>query len=149
MQATLVGGGAVEFYVPHSYATTDIDLVVERFMSSVADEVFNGLGLVKHGRHWTRGDLYVEVPSTHLSEPADVFLVGALTLRVIRKEYVLADRIVGFRHWNYWGYGVEAMEMIRALGSELDETEYERTSGGRVRKMPTTCCGSSPGRGSR
>ena len=30
LEATLVGGGAIEFYAPGSYATTDIDLVVER-----------------------------------------------------------------------------------------------------------------------
>jgi hypothetical protein len=41
---------------------------------------------------------------------------------VIRKEYVLADRIVGFRHWKYWAYGVEAMDMIRAFGADLDES---------------------------
>ncbi|HEX6039254.1 hypothetical protein [Longimicrobium sp.] len=29
MRATLVGGGAIEFHAPDSYATTDIDFVVE------------------------------------------------------------------------------------------------------------------------
>ncbi len=30
MEATLVGGGAVEFYDPGAHTTSDIDLVVER-----------------------------------------------------------------------------------------------------------------------
>jgi hypothetical protein len=30
LEATLVGGGAIEFYAPGAYATCDIDLVVER-----------------------------------------------------------------------------------------------------------------------
>jgi hypothetical protein len=121
MEPTLVGGGAVEFHVSGSYVTGDIDFVVERRTREAIDEVFTSLGLAKQGRHWVRGDLFVEVPNNHLSEPADEFAVGPYRLRVIRKEYVLADRIVGFRHWKYWAYGLEAMDMIRAFGSELDE----------------------------
>jgi hypothetical protein len=46
------------------------------------------------GRHRVRGDLYVEVPSSDLSEPADTVEIGPLALRVIRKEYV-----PGWREW--------------------------------------------------
>lgn len=132
MEATLVGGGAVEFHVSGSYVTGDIDFVVERRTREAMDEVFTSLGLAKQGRHWVRDDLFVEVPNNHLGEPADEFQIGPYILRVIRKEYVLADRIVGFRHWKYWGYGLEAMDMIRAFGSELDEPplrEYLRKEG--------------------
>ena len=38
-----------------------------------------------------------------------------------RKEYVLADRIVGFRHWKAWGQGLQAIALIRTFASELDE----------------------------
>jgi hypothetical protein len=122
MEATLVGGGAIEFYIPDAYTTTDIDLVVERRTRDAINEVFTALGLARNGRHWVRGDLFVEVPGNYMAEPAEEFTIGPMTLRVIRKEYVLADRIVGFRHWKYWAYGVEAMDMIRAFGIELDET---------------------------
>lgn len=121
MIATLVGGGAVEFHAPGSYATGDIDLVVERRTREAIDEVFTELGLVRQGRHWVRGDLFVEVPGNYMTEPADEFSVGAFTLRVIRKEHVLADRVVGFREWKYWGYAIEAMAMMRAFGEDLDE----------------------------
>jgi hypothetical protein len=121
MEATLVGGGAIEFYAPTAYSTGDIDFVVERRTREAIDEVFAALGLARRGRHWVRGDLFVEVPNNHLSEPADEFPIGPFTLRVIRKEFVLADRVVGYRHWKYWAYGLEAMDMIRAFGAELDE----------------------------
>ena len=56
-----------------------------------------------------------------MTEPTEDFRVGPMTLRVVRKEYVLADRIVGYRHWKYWAYGLEAIEMIRAFEGRLDE----------------------------
>lgn len=121
MTATLVGGGAVEFHAPGAYTTTDIDFVVEGRTRDAIDQVLTSLGMRRQGRHWVRDDLFIEVPGSYLSEPADEFHFGPLTLRVIRKEYVLADRVVGFRHWKYWGYGQQAVDMIAAFGTEVDE----------------------------
>lgn len=126
LEATLVGGGAVEFYDPGGYTTSDIDLVVERRDPDVrvregAEEVFRSLGFESRGRHWVRDDLFVEVPGTHLSDPAEMFEVGPFRLRVLRKEIVLGYRIVGFKHWRYTGYGAQALDMIAAFGEDLDE----------------------------
>jgi hypothetical protein len=132
MTATLVGGGAVEFHAPGAYTTSDIDLVVEGRPREAVDEVLTALGMDRQGRHWVRGDLFVEVPGNRLTEPADEFQIGPLTLRVIRKEYVLGDRIVGFRHWKYWGYGQQAIDLIAAFGADLNEQvlrEYLRKEG--------------------
>lgn len=117
MKATLVGGGAVEFYAPGSYTTTDSDFVVEGRTRDEIDKVLTSLGMQRQGRHWTLADLFVEVPGNYLGEVADEFSFGPLTLHVIRKEYVLADRIVGFRHWKYWAYGQQAADMIGAFGA--------------------------------
>ncbi|HEX6748448.1 MAG TPA: hypothetical protein VF092_14215 [Longimicrobium sp.] len=132
MEATLVGGGAVEFYIPDAYTTTDIDLVVERKTRDAIHDVFTALGLTRQGRHWMRGDLFVEVPGNHMAEPTETFDVGPMTLRVVQREYVLADRIVGYRHWKYWAYGVEAIEMIRGFGGRIDDAalrDYLRKEG--------------------
>ena len=29
--------------------------------------------------------------------------------------------IIGFRHWKAWGYGQQAVAMIRSFGGDLDE----------------------------
>jgi hypothetical protein len=34
---------------------------------------------------------------------------------------VLGYRIVGFKHWQYTGYGAQALDMLGAFGDELDE----------------------------
>lgn len=121
MVPTLVGGAAVEFYAPGSYTTTDIDLVVERRTREAIHEVFTALGFTKPTRHWVRGEIFVEVPGSYMSEPADEIPIDRFVLRVIRKEFALADRIVGFREWKSWAYALQAMDMIRAFGDELDE----------------------------
>ncbi|HYH82256.1 MAG TPA: hypothetical protein VEX86_20775 [Longimicrobium sp.] len=121
MEATLVGGGAIEVYVPESYTTSDIDLVVERRTRDDIDRVFTALGLSRSGRHWTRGDMYVEVPGNYLPEAVEEFRLGTMTLRVIRREHVLADRVVGWRHWKFWRYGLDAVSMLKAFGDTIDD----------------------------
>jgi hypothetical protein len=120
MRATLVGGGAIEFYAPGSYATTDIDLVVELGTREKLAGVFESLGLTRKDRHWVLDDVFVEVPGTWQSDPVEEFPIGPFTLRVVRKEIVLADRIVGFRYWKYWAYGLQAIDMMNSFGAELD-----------------------------
>ncbi len=126
MEATLVGGAAIEFYAPGSYITHDLDFVVERGTREAMGEVFEALGLEKRGRHWVLEDLYVEVPGNWMSEPTEEFDVGPYTLRIVKKEYVLGDRVVGFRHWKTWAYGLQAIDLIRAFGAEIDEPELRR-----------------------
>jgi 5-formyltetrahydrofolate cyclo-ligase len=121
MRATLVGGGAIEFHAPDVYTTSDLDFVVEGRPRAEIDPVMQALGLERRGRHWVMGDLYVEVPGNVMEEPVDTEVVGPFELRVIQKEYVLADRIVGFRHWKAWGHGEQAIALIRSFGNELDE----------------------------
>ena len=122
LSATLVGGGAIEFYSPGGYVTGDLDFIVETYARERVDAVLTLLGLEQRGRHWVRGDLFVEVPGSWLSDPADEFPVGPFLLRVIRKEYLVGERIVGFRHWKSWAYGQQAAQMIAAFGDELDES---------------------------
>ena len=88
--------------------------------------VFEGLGLSRAGRHWRLGDLFVEVPSHEINDPTDIVRVDAGVFRIIRKEVLLADRIVGFKHWGYTGYGQQAVDMIAAFGDELDLVWLEK-----------------------
>lgn len=121
MVATLVGGGAIEFHAPGAYTTSDLDFVVEGRTRAELDAVLLDFGFARRGRHWVRGDLFVEVPGNWMSDPVDVVRVGALTLRVVRREIVLADRIIGFKHWRSTAYGAQALTLLRVLGASLDE----------------------------
>jgi len=122
MRATLVGGGAIEFHASDVYSTDDIDLVVEGRSRDELDAALTEFGFSRRGRHWVYGDLFVEVPGNWMSDPVDVVAVGPLTLRVIRREIVLADRVIGFKHWRATAYGAQAIALLALFGRSLDET---------------------------
>lgn len=121
MVATLVGGGAIEFHAPGVYTTSDIDFVVEGRTRSDLDAVLLAFGFERRGRHWILDDVFVEVPGNWMSDPVEVVEVGPLSLRVVRKEIVLADRIIGFKHWRSTAYGAQALALLQVLGASLDE----------------------------
>lgn len=125
MRVTLVGGSAIEVYAPGIFKSGDIDLVIESLSGAShraqLDSVFADLGFEKFGRHWKRADLFVEVPSQSMEDPSEVVRVGHFPLRIVSKEILLADRVVGFKHWRHTAYGAQAIEMIAAFGSVLNQ----------------------------
>jgi hypothetical protein len=128
MRATLVGGGAIELHAPGIYQTGDIDFIVEGKTRVEFGSVLESLGLKPQNiRAWARGNLWVEVPALGMDDPADLVHVGSYDLRVIRKEWILGERIAGFRHWKFWGHGLQAIGMIRAFGDETDERELAQS----------------------
>lgn len=125
LECVLVGGSAIEVYAPGIFKSGDLDLVIQdsKNPNDVRDRagaVFERLGFKKAGRHWKRDELFVEIPSTEVDEPTEMLRVGAFVLRVVRKEVLLSDRIVGFKHWKYTAYGQQAIDMIAAFGDSLD-----------------------------
>lgn len=121
MRATLVGGGAIEFHASDVYTTSDLDLVVEGRSREELDHALTALGFARRGRHWVLGELFVEVPGHVMTDPVDVVAVDFLTLRVVRREIVLADRIIGFKHWGATAYGAQAVALLALFGDTLDE----------------------------
>jgi hypothetical protein len=125
LEATVVGGAAIELHAPDAYATSDLDLVVSgRFgidWSAAQARTFQALGFTRSARHWVRDDLYVEIPGRTMSDPVVVMRIEPFPLRVVAKEVVLADRIVGFKYWGVTDYGIQAVAMLDAFGTELDE----------------------------
>ena len=121
MEATLVGGAAIEFHASDVYTTTDLDLIVEGRTRNELDAALTEFGFARRGRHWILGDLFVEVPGNWMSDPVDIVPVGDLTLRVVRREIVLADRIIGFKHWHATAYGAQAVALLALFGDSLDE----------------------------
>lgn len=123
LRCTLVGGSAIEVYAPGIFKSGDIDLVIEELRGAAhrarLDPVFDSLGFEKEGRHWRRGDLFIEVPSQFLEDPAEVIRLGHFPLNVVAKEVLLADRVIGFKYWRYTSYGQQAIDMIAAFGDAI------------------------------
>lgn len=124
MRATMVGGSAIAVLAPGVHVTRDIDLVVEwpghvNFRERLGP-VFEALGFVSAGRHWQRGELFVEVPGSHLEGRAELIQAPGIRCRVASRETVLRDRIVGFKQWRHTGQGLQAIELLRVFSGELD-----------------------------
>lgn len=123
LRCTLVGGSAIEIYAPGIFKSGDIDLVIEELRGTAdrqrLDPIFASLGFEKQGRHWRRGDLFVEVPSQSLEDPSEVIRLGHFPLSVVVKEVLLAYRVVGFKYWRHTSYGQQAIDMIAAFGDDL------------------------------
>jgi hypothetical protein len=129
LRCTLVGGSAIEIHAPGVYTSGDIDVVIDAVrvtdLQLLIGDVFENLGFSRKGRHWVFGDLFVEVPSHDLTDPSEIVRVGTAVFRVVTKEVVLADRIVGFKQWEETGYGEQAVEMLAAFGLDLDMSWLE------------------------
>lgn len=132
LTSTLVGGSAIEIHAPGIFASGDIDLIIEGANSvsstSIRDRaaaVFADLGFARNGRHWTKGDLFVEVPSHSLDDPAEMIHVGPFIFRIIAKESLLVDRLSGFKHWEHTAYGQQAIDMLAAFADDLDVASLE------------------------
>ncbi len=61
-----------------------------------------------------------------MADPVDVIAVGPLTLRVARREVVLADRIIGFKHWKTTAFGAQAIVLLGLFGTSLDEARLRQ-----------------------
>lgn len=129
LRATLVGGSAIEVHAPGIYKSGDMDFVIEGSgeVRDKAAKVFRDLGFEPSGRHWKRGDLFVEIPSHDLVGPSELVRVGSFPFRVASKEALLAARITGFKHWpNAISFGQQAIDMIAAFGQDLKEDLLQR-----------------------
>lgn len=129
-RATLVGGGAIEFYAPGAYETDDIDLVVEGLGKAsarrVLDPVFAALGFEKlPGRHWARDEVFVEVPGSLLEDPVEETQVGPYRLRVVVKEAVIVGRIVEYDQTGNLPHAKQAILLLQALGNRIDQPLLE------------------------
>jgi hypothetical protein len=125
LECVLVGGSAIEVHAPGVYVSGDIDIVLDGAgragVRDTAAEVLAALGFVRSGRHWTRGDLFLELPSVRLDDPAELVRVDEFTFCIARREVLLRDRIVGFLHWRQPAYGQQAIDLLAAFDpSELD-----------------------------
>lgn len=115
-------------HAPGVYQTVDIDIIVEGKTRVEFGSVLESLGLERRNiKAWARDDLWVEVPALEMDDPVDSMQVGSYDLRVIKKEWILGERIAGFRHWKFWAHGLQAIGMIRAFGDEIDEPELAKS----------------------
>lgn len=119
---TLVGGAAMEIHAPGIHRSGDLDVIIERLVNSRGekDQIFQSLGLTPKGRHWVKGTLFIETPPSPVAGPVEEVRIADSVFRIVKKEVILRDRVVGFKQWNETGYGAQAIEMLAAFGDQID-----------------------------
>lgn len=126
LRCVLVGGAAIEVHAPGAYMSHDLDVVIDALFlpdrRARVGGVFARLGFTPQGRHWERNGLYVEVPGPFLEDPSELYSSPPWSFRVVTREVLLRDRLVGFKHWGQTAYGSQAIAMLRNFGSTLDMT---------------------------
>jgi hypothetical protein len=126
LRVILVGGSAIEVWAPGAHVSDDRDLVITGPPSTVprpqrAAAVLESLGFVRKGMGWAREQLFLHVVGYDLDEPSVEAILGGHRFEVVKPEVPLADRLVGFRHWQgTTAYALQAAAMLAALGPDLD-----------------------------
>lgn len=126
IKPVLVGGSAVEFYTQGSYATLDIDLVVEG--RDQAKRVLSEMGFVRviGERHWYSEELLlsVEIPGDTLAGSLDRILSvdtgDGLTAYIIGIEDLIIDRLNAYKYWNSLSDGEWAVAMLLIHHNDID-----------------------------
>jgi hypothetical protein len=126
--AILVGGGAVELYTAGAYVTGDLDFVGD-VPEAVASEL-DYAGFERRGRQWVHeeGQVYLEFPGRTLEPPSEPARLrrGGVTLRIIRAEALLADRLAAWKFWRSEVDALNALRLLRARAGRLDVRETAR-----------------------
>ncbi len=130
LSAVLVGGGVIEVHAPGAYTTFDIDLVISRRGVAPSrgelDGVFRALGFEKQAaRHWSRGQVLIEVPGWEMDDPTEELRIGPHVLEMVCKEAVLVGRLVEYEQTGHGGHAAQAILMLRVLDTVLDRERLD------------------------
>ena len=139
ISAILVGGTVVEFYTAGGYTTADIDMILPPLESKEIGAVMEELGFVRAGdyRHWSHPEIPfpVEFPPGpfqvgHLPvEELNQIDVGGITLKILKVEDILLDRLVMAREWSDLQAKVQAEMLMYAHYEEIDWPYLHRQAG--------------------
>lgn len=104
VDAVLVGGQAIDLYTAGTFATSDIDLVVNN--KTVAEKLLNRFGFGKEGGNglWFNRDLNIVIQVIPDSYSGDIdmireFKVKEYELRVAAPEDLIANRLYSAKFW--------------------------------------------------
>ncbi len=109
VRLTVVGGAAVQYYSKAEYVTKDLDAVLYYDTKEIVEGVMGALGFKRTSsyRHFEHPDFpfVVEFPSEPVEvggrriSQANVLQYGAHSVRVIRVEDIIMDRIIAGVEW--------------------------------------------------
>ena len=131
VRPVVVGGLAVAYWTAGSYLTGDIDVLMPS--SPAVDERVRSLGFESEGLFWLipKANLFLEAPGSFLepgAEAQEVRLASGRSVRVIRPEDVLVDRLHEFVATGHASAFRQAVWLLAAAGLERTRLEARAAS---------------------
>lgn len=132
VEAILVGGQAIDLYTAGTFATTDIDLVVDN--KTIAEKLLNRLGFGREANGlWLNKDLVVVVQVISQSYSGDSeklrkFKVKDYELRVAAPEDLIQNRLYSAKFWksNTQRDMEESIALLRIFADSIDNAYLDK-----------------------
>ena len=132
VDAILVGGEAVDLYTAGTFATTDIDLVVDN--KTTTEKLLNRFGFGKKGnRLWFNSDLKIVVQVIDQSYSGDPerlkkFRVKDYELKVAAPEDLIQNRLYSAKFWksNTQRDMEESIALLKIFSDSIDNAYLDK-----------------------
>jgi hypothetical protein len=132
VEAVLVGGQAIDLYTAGTFATTDIDLVVDNKI--VAEKLLNRFGFGKEANGlWLNKDLAIVVQVISQTYSGDSkklrkFKVKDYEIRVAAPEDLIQNRLYSAKFWksNTQRDMEESIALLRIFADSIDNPYLDR-----------------------
>ena len=130
--AILVGGEAIDLYTAGTFATSDIDLVINN--KALTQKLLNRFGFSKEAsRLWLSRELNIVVqvilePYTGNAHKLRTFRVKDLELKVAAPEDLIRNRLYSLKFWkgNQQLDLEQSVSLIRIFSNELDDAYLDK-----------------------
>ncbi|MEM4378985.1 MAG: hypothetical protein QXX85_08400 [Candidatus Nitrosotenuis sp.] len=132
IKAVLVGGQAVDLYTAGTFATTDIDLVVDNKI--IAEKLLNRFGFGKEANGlWLNKDLVIVIqiisqPYSGDSNKLRKFKIRDYEIRVAAPEDLIQNRLYSAKFWksNIQRDMEESIALLRIFADSIDNSYLDR-----------------------
>ena len=132
VEAVLVGGQAIDIYTAGTFATTDIDLVVDNKI--IAEKLLNRFGFGKEANGlWLNEDLAIVVQVISQTYSGDSnklrkFIVRDYEIRVAAPEDLIQNRLYSAKFWksNTQRDMEESIALLRIFADSIDNSYLDR-----------------------
>ncbi|HEX2013905.1 MAG TPA: hypothetical protein VLA68_01635 [Nitrososphaera sp.] len=126
VEAIVVGGEAIDLYTAGTFATSDIDLVVNN--KAVTEKLLNKFGFGKKGNGlWFNRELNIVIqviPESYSGNPAKLrkFKVKGYELKVAAPEDLIANRLYSAKFWktNVQRDLEQAISLLKIFSDSID-----------------------------
>lgn len=132
VNAVIVGGEAIDIWTGGTFASADIDLLVQS--KKITEKLLNKFGFEKQGNTlWLNKDLAIVIHVIESSYSGDssklkTMRIGKYELQIASPEYLIKDRLCSFKFWkdNPQSDMEKTVALLRIFSDSIDNSYLNR-----------------------